>query len=46
MKDTASILLYKTAIVGALTGAADPGKALGAPATLASHASAICLTVV
>src|SRR6185312_12892949 len=29
MNDTASILLYKTAIVGALTGAADPGKALG-----------------
>ena len=30
MNDTASILLYKTAIVGALTGAADPGRALGA----------------
>jgi len=30
MNDTASILLYKTAIVGALTGAADPGMALGA----------------
>jgi Na+/H+ antiporter len=30
MNDTASILLYKTAIVGALTGAADPGAALGA----------------
>ena len=30
MNDTASILLYKTAIVGALTGAADPAKALGA----------------
>jgi CPA1 family monovalent cation:H+ antiporter len=33
MNDTASILLYKTAIVGALTGAADPGKALGVLAT-------------
>lgn len=30
MNDTASILLYKTAIVGALTGAAHPGAALGA----------------
>jgi len=30
MNDTASILLYKTAIVGALTGAAHPGRALGA----------------
>jgi CPA1 family monovalent cation:H+ antiporter len=30
MNDTASILLYKTAIVGALTGAADPARALGA----------------
>jgi CPA1 family monovalent cation:H+ antiporter len=30
MNDTASILLYKTAIVGALTGAGDPGRALGA----------------
>ena len=30
MNDTASVLLYKTAIVGALTGAAHPGTALGA----------------
>jgi Na+/H+ antiporter len=30
MNDTASILLYKTAIVGALTGAAHFGRALGA----------------
>jgi len=30
MNDTASILLYKTAIVGALTGAAHPGRALAA----------------